>query len=466
MNMFTNKNPILDTDSYKPGHCFMYPSDTKDTFFYFSSRGGLHEKTLFFGLQAIIKNSLMTKITHEHVDEMAAIFAWHGAPFNKEAWHRLVNKHGGKIPMRIRAVREGALVPVNMALFTVESTDPEFPWVPSYFETILMRAWYPTTVATNSWYIKQTIREALRVSSDDPEGGLPFKLHDFGSRGVSSMESAALGGMAHLVNFLGTDTVVALKAAKEFYSAVNPGFSIPASEHSTITVWGRENEVEAYRHMLRNFGKNGAIFACVSDSYDIYNAVSNLWGGELRQEVIDSGAILVVRPDSGEPVKVVTEVLHRLDEKFGSTINEKGYKVLNHVRVIQGDGVNPTSIAEILDAALKSGFSADNLAFGMGGALLQKVDRDTQKFALKCSAALRGDNWIDVYKDPVTDSGKRSLKGRITLVRNKETGEYKTVSINNTESGYVDVMHTIYENGELIKEWSFEEIKSRSNSPV
>src|SRR2546427_334888 len=157
--------------------------------------------------------------------------------------------------------------------------------------------------------------------------------------------------------------------------------------HSTITSWGREREVDAYRNMLRQFGKPGAIVAVVSDSYDIYRAISEHWGTTLRDAVIASGATLVIRPDSGDPVEVVAESLRRLDEAFGHVINGKGYRVLNHVRVIQGDGINPDMIRAILQRITYDGYAADNIAFGMGGALLQRLDRDTQKFALKCSAA-------------------------------------------------------------------------------
>ena len=223
-------------------------------------------------------------------------------------------------------------------------------------------------------------------------------LHDFGARGVSSLESAALGGAAHLVNFLGTDTVSALCLARAHYHAPMAGYSIPAAEHSTITSWGREREVDAYRNMLRQFGKPGAIVAVVSDSYDIYRAISEHWGTTLRDAVIASGATLVIRPDSGDPVEVVAESLRRLDEAFGHVINGKGYRVLNHVRVIQGDGINPDTIRAILQRITGDGYAADNVAFGMGGALLQRLDRDTQKFALKCSAARVDGEWVDVYR--------------------------------------------------------------------
>jgi len=349
-------------------------------------------------------------------------------------------------------------------LLTIENTDPEFYWLPSYIETALLRAvWYPTTVATNSWASKQLIRKYLEKTGDPSLIG--FKLHDFGARGVSSFESAGIGGAAHLVNFMGTDTVTGALFAMKYYDQKDMvAFSIPAAEHSTITSWGRENEVEAYRNMLRNFAKPGSLVAVVSDSYDIYNAVENLWGGQLRQEVIDSGATVVIRPDSGDPATVVTKCAILLDSKFGSVVNSKGYKVLNNVRIIQGDGINHATIEQILGSLADAGYSADNVAFGQGGALLQQVNRDTQKFAMKCSAAKIDGEWIDVFKDPITDSGKRSKKGRLTLVRNKSTGEYMTVQVADSYGDdWEDVMQTVFENGKITKQYTFNQVRENSN---
>ncbi|WP_315386397.1 nicotinate phosphoribosyltransferase [uncultured Stenotrophomonas sp.] len=465
-------NLLLNTDSYKASHWLQYPPGTDATFFYVESRGGLYDRTVFFGLQAILKQYLSKPITHAEVDAARDLFLAHGLPFNEEGWRYIVDQHHGLMPIRIRAVPEGTVVPVHNALMTIESTDPQAFWVPSYLETMLLRIWYPVTVATTSWHAKQTIRRFLDLTSDDPESQLPFKLHDFGSRGVSSVESAAIGGAAHLVNFQGTDTVSALLFAKAFYHDPMAGYSIPAAEHSTITSWGRENEVEAYRNMLSKFAKPGALVAVVSDSYDIYHAIRQHWGSTLRQQVIDSGAMVVIRPDSGDPVTVVLQCLELLDEAFGHTTSAKGYKVLNHVRVIQGDGVNPDSIRAILEHITAAGYAADNVAFGMGGALLQRLDRDTQKFALKCSAARVDGRWIDVYKDPVTDSGKQSKRGRLRLLRHREYGQFRTVSVpaeaGATEDvslplGFEDAMVTVWENGRLIQDDNLTAIRHRAD---
>jgi len=469
--MHLARNLILNTDSYKASHWLQYPPGLDATFFYLESRGGVYERTLFFGLQSILKEYLSRPATMAMVDEAKPFLAAHGEPFNEAGWRHVIGAHGGKLPLRIRAVPEGTVVPTHQALMTIESTCPDCFWVPSYVETLLMRVWYPITVATISWHVKQTIREHLDKTSDDAAGQVPFKLHDFGSRGVSSAESAALGGMAHLVNFRGTDTILGVLAAREYYGEAMAGFSIPAAEHSTITAWGQEHEMDAYRNMLRQFAKPGAVVACVSDSYDLFHAIEAMWGGALRDEVIASGATLVVRPDSGDPAEVVHKTLSMLNAAFGSTVNAKGYRVLNHVRVIQGDGVNPDSIRRILERITHARYSADNIAFGMGGALLQKLDRDTQKFALKCSAAHVDGKWMDVFKDPVTDHAKASKRGRLALARHREYGTFKTVALPDGAveggaatlgPGWDDAMETVWENGELVRDWSFAEVRARS----
>lgn len=416
--MFTN-NVILSSDSYKYSMYKQYPEGTERVYSYVESRGGKFDEMVFLGVTPFIQQYLTKPITMADIDEAEELILAHGEPFNREGWEYILREHDGYLPVEIKALPEGTKVGHKIVLLTISNTDEKVPWITTFLETALLRSiWYPTTVAANSLASKKIIQHWLEKTGDPSL--INFKLHDFGARGVSSSESAALGGIGHLVNFDGTDTVEALWAARKFYGAKMAGFSIPAAEHSTITSWGRDNEVEAYRNMVKQFSKPGAIYAVVSDSYDIYRAVSELWGRELKAEVIAGGGTLVVRPDSGNPAEVVTDVLNRLADAFGYTINEKGYKVLNHVRVIQGDGITSQTIQAICFSASMSGFSTDNITFGQGGALLQGVDRDSLKFAMKCSAAKINGKWVDVYKDPIDDKGKTSKKGLVTTYRNAD----------------------------------------------
>ncbi len=460
------KNILLNTDSYKVSMFKQYPAGTSGVYSYIESRGGRYDQTVFFGLQAFIKEYLLDPITQSDIDVAEEILTAHGEPFNRAGWQYILDKYNGYLPVVIRAVPEGTVVPTKNVLATIVNTDPNCYWLTTYLETALLRAvWYPTTVATQSWTIKKVIAEYLERTGDI--SGLNFKLHDFGARGVSSLESAGLGGAAHLVNFMGSDTVSGLLVAKQYYNAGIAGFSIPAAEHSTITSWGREKEVEAYRNMVTQFAKPGAIFAVVSDSYDIFNAAENLWGEELKAEVVASGATLVIRPDSGDPETVCRKLVQILANKFGYTTNSKGYKVLNNVRIIQGDGVNEHSIRMILGGFQAYGWSADNIAFGMGGALLQQLDRDTQKFAMKCSSACVNGQWIDVQKDPITDQGKKSKAGRVTLWTNSG-GEFAsgvTAPTGWTDKGiggWTDALQEVFRDGKLVREYSFDEVRANA----
>src|SRR6185369_70114 len=198
---------------------------------------------LFFGLQPYLMDRLCRPVTAGDVDEAEAICAAHGVPFNRSGWEAIIKDHAGFLPLEIKALPEGTIAPAGVPLVQVENTDERMPWLTTFVETALLRAiWYPTTVATLSWKCKAIIRAGLVQTSDDAAGQLPFKLHDFGARGVSSGESAALGGMGHLVNFQGTDNMESLVAARRYYGADMAGFSIPAAEHSTMTAWGRERE--------------------------------------------------------------------------------------------------------------------------------------------------------------------------------------------------------------------------------
>ena len=462
--MSISKSPILNTDSYKVGMNLMYPPGTTGVYSYIESRGGKYDKTLMFGLQAFIKEYLLKPITQEDIDLADEILTAHGEPFNRAGWQYILNEHEGYLPVIIRAVPEGMVIPTKNVLATIENTDPNVPWLTTWIETALLRAiWYPTTVATQSWHIRHLILNYLEKSGDP--NLIDFKLHDFGARGVSSMESAGIGGAAHLINFMGTDTITGILFAREYYNAGIAGFSIPAAEHSTITSWGRDGEVKAYENMVNQFGRPGSILAVVSDSYDIYNAASKLWGEELRQKVIDSGATVVIRPDSGDPVEVNCRLVEILGEKFGYTVNSKGYKVLNNVRIIQGDGINYQSISNILFALTQMGYSADNISFGMGGGLLGKPQRDDQKFAMKASAICINGEWKDIFKDPITDQGKTSKRGRVELWQSNK--EFRTSVIKPNEwtdagVGWTPALKTVFENGKLVTEYSFQEIRDRA----
>lgn len=448
-------NPILNVDSYKTSHWKQYPPGTKHVSSYIEAR--TDRKTVFFGLQAFLIEYLSKPITFGDIVEAAGICKDHGVPFNYEGWIKLLQKHNGFFPVSIQAVPEGTVVDGRNVLLQIVNTDEEFPWVISYLETALLRAiWYPSTVATNSREIKEIIKTYLMETADNL-GGLPFKLHDFGARGVSSEESASLGGLGHLVNFKGTDTMSALVAAKKYYGESMAGFSIPAAEHSTITSWGKPNESKAYANMVTQFGHKGSLVAVVSDSYDIHAAVEKWTSSPLLAQVQESGCTVVIRPDSGDPAETIMGILHKFLTKGLTKKNSKGYHMLpDYFRLIQGDGVNIGSIKEILEEMKYDKYSADNIAFGMGGALLQGVTRDTDGYAMKCSAIDINGHWQDVFKEA---PGKASKKGRLALINLGH--KFETVRQENCQFENNKLVE-VWRNGKLLKFQTFEEIRNRA----
>jgi nicotinamide phosphoribosyltransferase len=457
------KNPILATDSYKQSHFLQYPPEARVISAYVEARPNpFSDEIVFLGLQPLLLDYFTQPVIAADIDEAEAICVAHGVPFNRAGWEAIVADHGGYLPLEIKALPEGAIVPAGVPLVQLENTDPRMPWLTTFIETAMLRAiWYPTTVATLSWKCKAVIRAGLEKTSDDVEGQLPFKLHDFGARGVSSAESAGLGGLAHLVNFQGTDTMEALVAARRYYGADMAGFSIPAAEHSTMTSWGRDREEAAYANMLDQFDGEGRIVAVVSDSYDLDTAVADIWGGSLREKILARQGTLVVRPDSGDPIETPLRTVKTLWEKFGGSVNSKGYRVLDpHVRVIQGDGMTVVSIGQLVARMIEEGFAIDNIAFGMGGGMLQHVNRDTLRFAMKANAMLGADGqWHDVFKMPSTDPGKASKAGRQAVVM--KDGRMAAARLDTVAAGE-DLLVPVWRNGELLVRHDFDTVRARS----
>ncbi|MFN8416992.1 MAG: nicotinate phosphoribosyltransferase [Cytophagaceae bacterium] len=466
------KNIILLADAYKYSHHKLYYPGTTHIYSYLESRGGKFDNTVFFGLQYFLKEYLSGQsFTQKDLDEAAEFLPKvfnRNDVFDKEKFQYILDRYNGFLPVRIKAVPEGTVVPVNNVLMTIENTDPKCFWLTNFLETLLMQVWYPCTVATLSREIKKTISDYFdQTATEEAYAGLEFILNDFGLRGVSSVESAALGGSAHLINFLGSDNLVGSQLIQKYYNTKDVySKSIPATEHSICTLLGPKGESEIYRHLLNTF-PNG-IIACVSDSYNIFHACEKYWGDLFKDQIMERDGVLVIRPDSGDPTKTLLTLFDILFQQFGYTINNKGYKVLPpQIRVIQGDGVNYESICDIYAQLSANTISAENLVLGMGGALLQKVDRDTQKFAIKCSHAIVNGEEVNVQKSPVEMDGngqlhesfKKSKSGRLKLIQT-ESG-LKTIQENDPNPAENHLV-TVFENGVLVRDWQFEEIRERA----
>lgn len=478
-------NLILLGDAYKYSHQKFYSASLEKLYSYLESRGGRFSETVYYGLQILMKQYLEgVAITQEDLDEaydyLGTKFGVFGREdvFDRSKFQYIIDVHGGRLPIKIKAVPEGTVVGVKNVLMTIENTDPNCAWLTNFLETILLQVWYPITVATLSREVRKVVETAFNKTCSLPREVqdivIEFVLNDFGFRGVSSVQSAMIGGSAHLVNFLGSDTTIASKGIVDFYNSKRIyGLSVPATEHSTMTLKGEAGELEMMRSVLLKYPTG--IVACVSDSYNIFRACAEYWGGELKDLILsrpaEPGNQLVIRPDSGDPKRTLLEVFNILFDKFGYTVNEKGYKVLPpQVRVIQGDGVNLDSIIDIYDMLIENGISAENLVFGMGGKLLQaEIDRDTQRFAFKaCHAVIDGQDF-DIIKSPtemdangnIIPSFKKSKSGMLKLA--KVDGGYITVSSKEPNFEMVkDELVPVFENGVILIEWSFDEIRERA----
>lgn len=452
-------NIIINVDNYKHCHYSLYPPGTEYVSSYIESRGGDFPSTMFVGLQAFLREYLMRPITLEDIDEAEHIEREQGVPFNRDLWMGVLNDYGGFLPVEIEAVAEGTVLPPRNVLVQLVNTDPKYWWVTSFFETALLRAiWYPTTIGSVSWLLKQVIRDTLEHTSDNPQM-VRSMLHDYGARGVSSMESAALGGMAHLVNFSQSDTIPGILAAKRYYNAGNISNSGPNSEHAGFSAWGKDNEAAALRNMLEMYRDDG-LAILLTDTYDHENCVKNIIGKELKETIENFPGLVGARPDSGDIVEVTADTTEWLMDAFGYETNSKGYKVLPpFIRVLQGDGVNFSVLPEVFIEMERRGFSAENALFGMGGGLLQHHNRDTMNFGQKANAVCVNGEWRDIFKAPSGSGMKVSKKGRLAL--KYENGEYATVP-RDSISPEENQLKPVFRNGQLLKKWDFTELIERS----
>jgi len=462
-------NLLTDTDSYKFSHPGLYPDGTTSMQSHLIARGGEFDTCTLAGLQYILHKYLAKPITLDMIEEAESFAGKHGEPFNKEDWLYVMKKYG-YLPVRIRAIPEGLVVPVKSVLATVESMveDARCFWIVSWIEDILERLWYPSTIATTSRESKKIIKEYLDLSSDDPEAEIGFKLHDFGARGVATLEQARIGGAAHLFSFFGSDTVEGIRHANHYYDCEMAGFSIPATEHSVMAMWGANHEISCCENFIRKMlierqvpAGSPKFAACVSDTYNVFEMFKAWTHPFLLDLIKQSGGTLVARPDSGNPLTVLPTLFEILQSRLPITINSKGYKLLpSYFRMIQGDGIDMQSTRAICKTLTDLKWSISNIAFGSGGGLLQKVNRDTQMIAFKNNHAIINGKSVAVRKNPITDSGKASLGGRLDLAL--IDGVYKNVVLDlGVDKHPQSVMNTVFEMGDVMYHTTMDACRQR-----
>lgn len=504
-------NFILRTDSYKMTHHLLYPEGLTEVYSYLEPRGGEMSYTVFFGLQYYIKEYFAgIRITQENIDEAHAQNIKHFGfdCFNKELWDHVLNDCGGKLPLEIKAVKEGSVVGVKNALLSIRNTTDKSAALTNISETSLLKLWYPCTVAAYSRHILQMIMKFAKISSLTPTEVLKFLIHDFGYRGVSSEETAKIGGAAHIVaGNKGSDTFAAITMLQDFYNADMPAYSVIASEHSIMCAFKRENEELAYLNALQKAPEN-SILSLVSDTYNIYN-VCRVIVPKYKDLVLGRSGKLVIRPDSGDTIKVlfgyrvyahvsnpiidfplvlseipkyydaysiegitydrvtnkilnndeVLGVFGILFEEFGYTVNEKGFKVLNpKIGVLQGDGISLNSLELIFERMIEEKIDTTCLVAGSGGKLLQAHDRDEQKWAIKATYVKINGEGISIMKDPITDPGKKSKQGYLKLQLNEDKS-FKTIQLADEDYDLIkDQLEIVFLNGEILREQNLEEI--------
>jgi nicotinamide phosphoribosyltransferase len=319
------------------------------------------------------------------------------------------------------------------------------------------------SVVTYAWIFRNILEEYAKKTDVDISF-VDFQLHNFGDRGASSVESAILGGMAHLAVFKGTDNFFAIKVVHEVYGDdySEIAFSVPASEHSVALSWGKEKELEYVKHVLE-VNKEYPIVSIVMDTYNIYRLVDMVTKDkEIRRMLEENDQKLVIRPDSGDHREVLTKILRIIEKnKWPYVENEKGYKVLQNLGIIYGDRINFDTIRTCLDVMIENGYSVSNIVFGCGGFLMQSVNRDTFGFSYKVSEVVINGVRKAVCKCPVTSQFKKSLSGRVVTVWNENEQRYEVVEEDKMREYHKDVMHVVFENGEVKRKHSLSDIRKR-----
>jgi nicotinamide phosphoribosyltransferase len=497
----------LATDGYKLGHKNMFPEGTTKVFSTWTPRSGKHlpqvKEAVAFGFQGALKE--ITELFNEQFfsrpkEEVIAeyerqvkayLFMSEVETKHFEELHDL-----GYLPIEVKALEEGTLVPFRVPMLTIENTDDKFFWLTNYLETILSTLlWKPATTAT----IAKAYRDTFNKYALETTGsilGTEFQGHDFSMRGLSGPEDAARSGVGHLLSSVGTDTLPAIAYAEKYYNADVTkelvGCSVAATEHSIMSSYGRENEREAYRRLIEDVHPTG-ILSIVSDTYNIWDVLTDILPSlkdsiEARDSGVE-GAIdkVVIRPDSGDPVDILCGtatgvfrdrkselsaeqkgVVELLWETFGGTINEQGYKVLNpKVGAIYGDSITLERQEQILRKLAEKGFASTNIVLGIGSYTYQMITRDSLGFAMKATSVTVNGEERAIFKDPVTDDGtKKSAKGRVQVTTNLSASDSSDRLVvfddNNKRNSHApDLLKPLFRDGKLLRETSLAEIRAR-----
>lgn len=489
---------LTNIDSYKLSHSVMYPAGTTKVYANFTPRSMTHfavadeyksdNTIVWFGLQAFLhelKEIWQTTFFDLDVETVVKEFEEFVAPFvgprgfnsaSIRNLHRL-----GYLPLKIKALPEASRVPIGVPVLTITNTIDEFFWLPNYLETWLStELWKSSTSATTAAVYRRIINHYAELTGGSKEF-TALQAHDFSVRGMSGIVDAAKSGAGHLLSSIGTDNLPAVKNVNDNYHGklTFVGCSVPATEHSVMSSSSKDAELDTYRYILSQYP--AGIVSIVSDTYDFFRVITE-YATILKDEILartpDSLGLAktVFRPDSGDPVAIITgdpkaEVgtpqykgaVECLWEIFGGTTNDLGFRTLNQrVGLIYGDSITPARAEAIMQRLMAKGFASDNIVFGVGSYTYQYVTRDTLGFAMK--ATYRETNGVPqaIFKDPVTDSGtKKSARGLLYVGKNGATGRYELVdqvSEAKEEGGFLE---PVFLDGKILVDETFETLRNR-----
>jgi len=483
-------NTLNLADGYKVDHRNQYPDNTTMVYSNWTPRKSRIEgieKVTFFGLQYFIKKYLEEEFTNHFFNRPKEDVV--------KTYKRRIENYIGKgaityehieqlhdlgyLPIEIKALPEGASVPIRTPMFTIKNTLPEFFWITNYLETLLSCViWMPCTSATISAEYKRILIQYAELTGGDPEM-IPFQAHDFSFRGMPGVEGAMMSGAAHLLNFTGTDTIPAVDFLEQYYGADSDreliGATVPATEHSVMCMGTQENEIETFKRLVMDVYPTG-IVSIVSDTWDFWKVITE-YLPKLKKDIMARDGKVVIRPDSGDPVKIICGdpeadprspefkgAVECLYETFGGTITEKGFKQLDeHIGLIYGDSITLERCNAICQQLKDKGFASTNLVFGIGSYTYQYVTRDTFGFAMKATYGEVNGEGREIYKDPKTDDGtKKSARGLIKIIKDAE-GNYKLLDQVTKEEEKEGELKTVFLDGEITQETTLEELRGRLN---
>ncbi len=479
-------NPLLYTDGYKVDHRRQYPDKTTLVYSNWTPRKSRIEgieEVVFFGLQYFIKRYILDEFTNNFFKQPKEVVVKRYARRinnylgpNSVGTKHIEDLHDlGYIPMVFKALPEGVTVPIRVPMFTMYNTLPEFFWLTNYFETLVSTTvWMPCNSATIARQYRKVLDHYAAETSSTPEF-VDWQGHDFSMRGMAGLEAALMSASGHLLSFTGSDTIPAIDFLEEYYNADSDkelvGGSVAATEHSVMSMGTNNAEQETFKRLITEVYPGG-IVSVVSDTWDLWKVLTE-YLPNLKEEVLARDGKLVIRPDSGDPVKIICGndegtskaerkgVVELLWDIFGGTTNAKGYKELDsHIGAIYGDSITINRATQICQNLMNKGFASTNVVLGVGSFTYQYNTRDTFGFAMKATYGEVDGEGRNIYKDPITDDGtKKSAKGLIKIT--KEDGQYCLHDQVSWEEERGGELKEVFRDGKLLVDEQLADVRKR-----